>query len=238
MFLRLALLMFVCLSASIAHAADSEWKAGDNYFLIEPAQAPASDGKIVVTEAFSYACPACNAFRAIADDIRKALPANAEMQYLPASFIAAEDWPVFQRAFLTARALDLVDKTHNAMFDAVWSSGELATSDPVTHRPKNPLPTIEDVAQFYAKYGVSADQFVATANSFAINTQMKRADAQIKAYGIDSTPTLIVNGKYRVTARSAGSADKIKPLVLYLIAKEAAAMKGAEPASAEPAHNE
>ena len=39
---------------------------------------------------------------------------------------------------------------------------------------------------------------------------MKRADAQIKAYGVDSTPTIIVNGKYRVTAVSAGGWDKVQ----------------------------
>ncbi len=220
MHFRYLLLMIACLTGGFAHAADTEWKAGDNYFLIEPAQPPADADKVVVTEAFSYACPACNSFRPIVSDIRKALPANAELTYLPASFNPAEDWPVFQRGFLTARALGLVDKTHEAMFEAIWSTGELAISDPKTNRPKNPLPSIEDVAKFYSKYGVSAEDFVATANSFAINTQMKRADAMIKAYGVDSTPTLIVNGKYRLTARSAGSVANAQALVLYLVAKE------------------
>jgi thiol:disulfide interchange protein DsbA len=142
------------------------------------------------------------------------------MVYLPASFRSDEDWPVFQRAFFAAQALGLVDKTHNEMFDAIWKEGSLKITDPATRKLVNPLPTIDDVAKFYAKYGVKAEDFVGTANSFAVNTKMKRADAQIKAYGVDSTPTMVVNGKYRITAQSAGGWDKVPALVKHLIEQE------------------
>ena len=64
--------------------------------------------------------------------------------------------------------------------------------------------------------------WIILASSFAINTKMKRADAMLKAYGVDSTPTLIVNGKYRLTTQSAGGVDKIVPLIQFLLAKDAA----------------
>lgn len=154
--------------------------------------------------------------------VKEALPANAELVYLPASFRPDEDWPVFQRAFYAAQSLGIVDKTHDATFDAVWKDdGTLRISDAATHRPVKPMPTIEDVARFYATTaGIKAEDFVGVANSFAVNTKMKRADAQIKASGVDSTPTIIVNGKYRLTASSAGSIDKVVPLVKFLIEKE------------------
>jgi len=85
---------------------------------------------------------------------------------------------------------------------------------------KKPLPTIEDAAKFYANYGVKAEDFVATANSFTINTRMKQADAWIKATAVESTPTIIVNGKYRLTPSSAGGWDQVQQLVLYLIRQE------------------
>lgn len=201
-------------------AQQPPYEAGKHYFLVEPPQPTTTGEKIEVLEVFSYACPACNAFRPFADKIKASLPKNAEMTYLPAAFRADEDWPVFQRAFLAAKALGLVDKTHDAMFDAVWKEGSLKITDPVSHKIVNPMPTIDDVAKFYAKHGVSAEDFVGTANSFAINTKMKAADAQIKAYGVDSTPTIIVNGKYRITAASAGGWDKVEPLVSYLVNQE------------------
>jgi thiol:disulfide interchange protein DsbA len=221
---RVSALLFGIAFAAFAHAAaDDAFEAGKHWFPVEPAQPTANADKIEVVEVFSYACPACNMFQPTMQKLKAALPANAELVYLPASFRPDEDWPVFQRAFYAAQALGIIDKTHDATFDAVWKDdGTLRISDATTHRPVKPLPTIEDIAAFYSKFGVKAEDVVGVANSFAINTKMKRADAQLKAYGVDSTPTLIVNGKYRLSVQSAGGVDKVVPLVKFLIAKEGA----------------
>jgi thiol:disulfide interchange protein DsbA len=219
MLTRLAVVLFGWVVLSSVEAQQT-WEAGKNYFPVEPPQATTTGDKVEVLEVFSYACPACNVFRTFADKIKADLPANAEMTYLPAAFRSDEDWPAFQRAFFAAQALGLVDKTHDAMFDAVWKEGSLKVSDPVTHALAKPLPTTEDIAKFYATYGVKPEDFVGTANSFAVNMKMKRADAQIKAYGVDSTPTIIVNGKYRVTGQSAGGFDKVPAVVAYLVGQE------------------
>jgi thiol:disulfide interchange protein DsbA len=214
---RFVAVLFGLAVLPLAHAQALQYEAGKQYFLVEPSQPTTTGDKIEVLEVFSYACPACNAFQTIANKIKSDLPANAQMAYLPAAFRTDEDWPVFQRAFFAAQALGLVEKTHDAMFDAVWKEGSLKINDPVTHKLVQPMPTIDDVAKFYAKYGVKAEEFVGTANSFAVNAKIKRADAQVKAYGVDSTPTIIVNGKYRLTAQSAGGWDKVPALVTYLI---------------------
>jgi len=194
------------------------WEEGKHYFLVEPPQATTSGNKVEVAEVFSYGCPACNMFTATMSKIKTSLPANASINYIPASFRADEDWPLFQRAFFTAQALGILEKSHDAMFKAIWGAeGPLKIHD-AQNKPLHP--TLEAVAQFYAQYGVKPEDFIATANSFAINTQMKRADAMIKAAAVESTPTLIINGKYRLNTQTAGGPDKIIPLVQYLVQKE------------------
>jgi len=221
--LRLLIATFAStLVAPVAQAqalAANEWKEGTHYFLVEPAvPSEAAGGKIEVTEVFSYGCPACNFFNPTMVKLRKSLPANAVMTYVPASFKANEDWPMFQRAYLTAAALGVAEKSHDAMFEAVWKpNAPLAIMSDDGRSLKNPLPTIEDAAKVYVQYGVKADEFVATANSFAINAKMKRADAYLKATGTESTPTLVVGGKYRFTPASAGGEEKVIPLAQYLI---------------------
>ena len=223
MFARLLIAVFTsALAAPLAVAqapAASPWKEGTHYFLVEPAvpsEAPA--GKVEVTEVFSYGCPACNFFNPTMVKLRKSLPANAVMTYVPASFKANEDWPMFQRAYLTAATLGIAEKSHDAMFEAVWKpNAPLAIMSEDGRSLKSPLPTIEDAAKVYAQYGVKAEDFVATANSFAINAKMKRADAYLKATGTESTPTLVVAGKYRFTPASAGGEEKVIPLAQYLI---------------------
>ncbi|HEV2540912.1 MAG TPA: thiol:disulfide interchange protein DsbA/DsbL [Frateuria sp.] len=204
---------------------NGKWVEGKNYFRIEPAQPKAtSTDKIEVTEVFSYGCPACNQFHPIVEKLAASLPANAVMAYLPASFIPQENWPMLQRAYFAAKALGVADKGNDAMYDAVWKSGELSAMNPTGTglKPQDALPTIEDAAKVYAKYGADPKEFVAVANSFSINTQMKRADDLIKAYGVAGTPTIVVDGKYRFDVSSAGGYPQAIELANWLVAKEAA----------------
>jgi thiol:disulfide interchange protein DsbA len=223
---RIAILLAGLLCAATAGA--QTWTEGKNYFVIEPRQSTSVEpGKIEVIEVFSYGCPACNAFVPTAEKMKASLPPNAVMTYLPASFIPTEGWPMFQRAFFAAKALNIVDRTHNKMFDAVWGSGELSVVDRKTNRLKNPLPSIEDASKFYARVGgVKAEDFVSAAKSFGVEAQMRRADMLIKdAYKVPSTPTIIVNGRYRLDGQTAGGSQQLIDLTNWLVAKETQAKK-------------
>ena len=170
---------------------------------------------------FSYGCPACAGFNPIARKLKASLPANAIFSYVPAAFRADEDWPMFQRAYIAAQLMGIADKTHDAMFEAVWTTGELQTVDPVSSRLRDPLPSIENAARFYNRHaGVKVEDFVATANSMTTSMKMREADEFIKLYRVDSTPTIIVNRKYRTDASKAGGYAQLVDLVDWLVAKE------------------
>jgi protein dithiol oxidoreductase (disulfide-forming) len=214
------LLVLVLIFSSTARAAT--WMEGKNYFLVNPPRpTAAAPGKVEVMEVFSYGCPACNAFLPVMNRLKQALPANAVVTYLPASFNPGEDWPMFQVAFCTAQVLGVAEKTHDAMFDAVWKTGELATIDPATQGIKKNLPTIEDAARFYNRTaGVPVATFLSTAKSFAVDIKVRSAEDAIEAYQVDRTPTIVVNGKYRLHVESAGGTDQLIELVKWLVAKE------------------
>jgi thiol:disulfide interchange protein DsbA len=220
--LALALTLTLTLAyLPMAHAATA-WIEGKNYALINPPRpTKLPPGKVEVTEVFSYGCPACNAFIPTMHKLKQALPANAVLTYLPASFNPSEDWPMFQQAYFTAQALGVAEATHDAMFNAVWATGELSIIDPSTQRIKSPLPTIEDAARFYQKKaGVPVANFLSTAKSFGVDMKIRAAEQTIAAYGVDRTPTLVVNGKYRVTTESSGGPDQMVELIQWLVAKE------------------
>jgi len=215
-------LLAVLLLVLSGGARAASWVEGTNYVrLTPPQQTTVPSGKVEVMEVFSYACPACNAFQPVMTRLRAALPANVQLVYLPASFIPAEDWPMFQRAYFAAQLLGVAERTHQAMFDAVWKTGELATTAAGGTRIRDRLPTIEDAARFYERTaGVKAQQFLAMANSFGVDSKMRAADAQILAMHVESTPTIIVNGRYRVVRDSLADNDQLVELVKYLVAKE------------------
>lgn len=211
-------------TASAQSPVQSPWIEGKHYFVIRPA-APKSlpADKIEVAEAFSYACPACYSFHSYAKELEAALPSNAQLVYQHASFNKAESWPLFQRAMLTAEALGVREKTHEAMLRAVWETGELAVIDLRTNRLKSAQPTLEQIAKFYERTAsVKAQDFLAAAKSFGVQAAINRTEAWLRAARIDSTPTLVVNGKYRVTIPSAGGPEQMIELVKYLVAKESA----------------
>jgi len=221
--MRVVLTLTLGLAALGARAAD--WQQGVNYFLIEPPQpSGVAPGKIEVTEVFSYACPACNHFYPTVDRLKASLPANAELDLIPAGFRPDEDWPMFQRAYYAAQVLGIYKRTHDAMFDAIWKTGELGVFDVRTNRIKQPPPSIQDAAAFYAKEaGVKPEAFVAAANSFGVDTRVRQADQLIKNYRVESTPTIVVAGKYRLDVQSAGGPDQLIDLVKWLVAKESGA---------------
>lgn len=215
------LLTALLVAAPWAGAA-TQWVEGRNYFVLQPAQ-PTSvgAGKIEVTEVFSYACPACDHFYPLMDRLQSSLPANVVVNYVPASFNPTEDWPMFQRAYYTALVLGLINKhTHDAMFDAVWKTGELSVVVPGTNQLRRPPPSIADAARFYAQQtGVNPQTFISTANSFGVDSRIRQADQYARDCQIDETPTIIVNGTYRVTPPSAGGYEQMVEVTKYLVAK-------------------
>ena len=205
------------LLATAAFAADTpppaaarQWVAGSDYLVLDPPVPTSTGSKIEVVEVFSYACPHCAHFQTYIDELKSKLPANAQFVLLPAVFNAA--WEPFARAFYTAQALGLVDKTHQALFDAL-------------HRDHLPITSMDALAKFYAGYGADPATFLSTATSFVIDAKMAHGNDLVREYHVEGTPTLIVNGKYRVamnSERSIGPAEAVK-LTLYLVQLEAQA---------------
>jgi len=198
------------------------WAEGTHYFLITPAlQTSVPPGKIEITEVFSYGCPHCSEFRPVVKQLKAALPPNAVFVQRPASFNPSEDWPMLQRAYVTAEVLGIADKANDGIFDAVWKTGELAVVDLQTNRLKSPQPTIQDAARVYNRLtGVAVDKFLSVSQSFAVEVRMKADDAYVLHGQVDSTPTIIVNGKYRLSTSSAGGANELLQLVKFLVARE------------------
>lgn len=208
--------------AAAASAQAQSWVAGKHYTVIPTQRTNVPAGKVEVMEVFSYGCPACNQFLPTMKKLKAALPANAQLVYLPAAWNKAEAWPMFQRAYLTAQSLGVADKAHDAMFQAIWATGELGVTE-ASGRLKKNLPTIDDAARFYARVaGVKAADFVNASKSFSVDLKMRQADSQIIAMQVSGTPTLVVNGKYRLNNESLQTNDEMIALVNFLVAKESA----------------
>ena len=154
------------------------------------------------------------------------LPADVRLTYLPAPF--GGFWEPYAKAYYAAEALGVAEASHDAVFRAIHIERAL---------PVQPVPSNEQIGEFYAQYGVNPATFASTMASFGVNGKLNRARQFIqRAFGSEagSTPTLVVNGKYRVTGKSLEENIRIAQ---QLVERERAATQGpaAETGTAAPA---
>ena len=152
------------------------------------------DGKVEVVEIFGYTCPHCATFAPLMSAWKSIAPADVRITYLPAPF--GGYWEPYAKAYYAAEALGVAEASHDAVFRAIHIERAL---------PVQPVPSNEQIGEFYAQYGVNPATFASTMASFGVNGKLNRARQFIqRAFGSEagSTPTLVVNGKYRVTGHS------------------------------------
>ena len=81
--------------------------------------------------------------------------------------------------------------------------------------------SVQDIAAFYARFGVDPQQFASTMSSFAIDGKLRKAKQFATRSAIEGTPTLIVDGKYRILGKA--REDQIR-ILDQLVAQEQAAL--------------
>lgn len=186
-----------------------EARTGEGYIRIAQPVRTSDPDKIEVTEVFWYGCSHCFDFEPMMHTWEKQLPDDVVVVRSPAMW--NELMVLHAKAFYTAKTLDVLDKVHQPLFDEI-------------NLNKNPLRDRDAIEKlFLAHTDLDAETFRKTFDSFGVNSQVKQADARARSYGIAGTPELIVNGKYRVTGRAAGSKANMLKVAEELIEKERAA---------------
>lgn len=212
--LRSALVLMAALAAAAAFPlaaapAASAPVEGEDYRVIEGgAPFKPVPGKVEVAEVFGYTCGHCARFEPQLAAWKRTLPARANFVAVPAPF--GGHWIPYARAYVAAQALGVADRSHGAMFRALHDERRLPMSNP----------SAEEIAAFYADYGVAAPRFVAAYNAPTVDAQLARARAFITRSGIDGTPSMVVAGRYHVLGRS--PADTLR-IARWLVDRELAA---------------
>lgn len=207
--------------------------AGTDYVEIPNGQPYETDAaRIEVAEIFGYVCPFCAAVQPTASAMKAKLPPDVNMVYIPAAFGAM--WDTYAKAYYTAEAMGLTDKTHDAMYRAIHIDKTL--------KGERGMDTPQDIAAFYAAYGADPGQFVSSMQSFAVASKVNRGKQFImNAFSngdTPSTPTFVVNGKYRIKGKSVDDMFRIlNQLIVAERAKLAAAPAATPSAPVAPAND-
>ncbi len=199
------LLLIACCVPAFAWA--QPFVEGTDYVVLPEPVRTRDATKIEVVELFWYGCPHCYHLEPLSKAWQAKKPADVDFWRSPAIF--NERWALHAQAFYAAEVLGVGEKVHGPLFEALAAN------------PKG-LADVEQIADFFATQGVKKEDFMGAWASFGVQSALKQAEARQRAYQVSGTPALIVNGKYRVTARSL---EQIFPVVDFLVEKERATLK-------------
>lgn len=190
-----------CLSCFSAFAAAN----GEGYVRLAKEWPVQDANKIEVQVFFAYTCGYCYTF-ASTQLYDWDVPADVDYQDIPLNFSNTQH---MSRAYHAAVALGINKTFHPALFDAFLNK-------------RRRFKSVEELANFASRYGVTEEQFLSAYNSFGVNVAMNRSDTLAKNYQIASVPAVVVNGKYLTSPSLAGGHAEALQMIEKLIRQERA----------------
>lgn len=202
----------LCLLTLFAVAEESvDWKAGEHYDVIAPAQRTQDSSKIEVGEFFWYGCAHCYSFEPVLKSWVKQLPEDVYFRGIPAMWGGAME--LHARAFYAAQSLGESEELNDAIFSAMNVDGKALKSE-------------DEIAEIFVQHGVPEDKFHSVFNSFGVDSQIRQASAVARGAKISGTPAMMINGKYLISPRKAGSFQDMLKIADHLIAQEREVIAG------------
>ncbi|MEM1154363.1 MAG: thiol:disulfide interchange protein DsbA/DsbL [Pseudomonadota bacterium] len=203
----LSVFLFVPLLAC-GQAVGETYVAGENYDVINPPVRTSDPAKVEVVEFFWYGCGHCYNFEPLLEVWKETLPEDVDFRGSPAMWNPMME--LHARAFYAAEVLGVLDEMNSVIFQAM-------------NVDKKPLASEGEIEALFVANGVSAEDFSKAFNSFGVTSQVNQAAARARAAKITGTPAMMVNGKYHISSRKAGSQADMLKVADFLIAKEQAA---------------
>lgn len=196
--------IFLLTLAFGAHA--QQYEAGVHYQPLPVPVQTANNDAVEVVEVFSYACVHCYNFEPLLATWVAQQGSGVVFSRTPAIFNPT--WEQLAQAYYTAEALDVTDRVHGALFEAIHVT------------PRDVLDPVVLAELFYEQADVDPVQFTKVYDSFGVRSKVQQASARGRAYRVTGVPSLIVNGKYRVDGRMAGGSESMLKVANFLVEKE------------------
>ncbi|MDO9052430.1 MAG: thiol:disulfide interchange protein DsbA/DsbL [Gallionella sp.] len=195
--------MFVAAFILLGSSAFAAAPAGKGYTLLNSAQ-PASSKKIEVLEFFFYECSHCFYLHGELAAWEKTMPADVELTFVPTIF--RDSTEPLARTFYALESIGKIKQMDDAIYQAI-------------HVKQANLYDLNTIGAFVGSNGVDRSKFSAAYNSFTVNSKVVRAKQMIRSYGINGTPTLVVDGKYAITGLQPADTIRVLNEVIAMVRK-------------------
>ncbi len=205
--MRLSVSIFAVAFLALSTSLQANIIAGHDYVVLDNPQRQESNGKIEVTEFFSWGCPHCYEFYPKLARWLATLPKDTSFKRVPVG-LGHPEWESLARAFYALQATGDVDRLDAQIFEDI-------------HKNHVWLYDEQSITAWVGKHGVNVSKFTAAYRSFGVNTNVGQAEQKSEDYRIPGVPALTIDGKYMVS----DAQEKMLSTSTQLIAMEQAASK-------------
>ena len=199
------LLIMAASSALFCQAADNSYQSGVHYETLPNPVLTRDASKIEVVDLFWYGCSHCYTFKPKLESWQKTQLSDVDFVGVPAVWSA--EMRLHAKAYYTAQALKNFDLMHDIIFDAM-------------HLKKEKLKNESEITKLFVAHGAALEKFSKIFNSGTIEMAVDFAEKKQAKYRLRGTPEMVVNGKYRISGKSAGSQSEMLKVATFLIEKE------------------
>tara|TARA_B110000285_G_scaffold44240_1_gene49251 strand:- start:198 stop:839 length:642 start_codon:yes stop_codon:yes gene_type:complete len=189
----------------LCQASEDPYQAGVQYEVLPEPVLTRDSSKIEVVDLFWYGCSHCYSFKSTLESWQKAQLEDIYFVGIPA--VWQTEMRLHAKAYYTAQALKIFDVMHDVIFDAM-------------NLKKEKLQNQAEIASLFLAHGVTSEKFSKIFNSGTIEMAVDFAEKKQAQYRLRGTPEIVVNGKYRISGRSAGSPSEMLKVATFLIDKE------------------
>lgn len=206
--LALAALPASLVVASVAGTAHAQQRARVNYeYRIVTPQPVMTGDRVEVIEFFWYGCPYCNQLQPPLESWLKRKPADVEFRRIPALF--RQSWVPHARIYYTLEALGELDRLHQNVYRAI-------------HVDKDALDSTSRSADWAARHGIDRARWLSTFESPEVQRKAEQAISATRAYSIEGTPSLVVDGRFVTSTAMSESVTGVITILddLIVLARE------------------
>ena len=172
-----------------------------DYRAIDP-QPVADPARIEVLEFFYYGCRWCNEFEPYLNEWLQRKPKDVLFGYQPA--IRNRRWLPLTKAYFALQSMGQLPRLHAALYRAY-------------HRDERNLEDEAELVRWVAKQGIARAHFEMVLNSDQTMARVEEAREATYAYTVETTPSVVVDGRYLTSSGMAGGVSELMPIVEDLI---------------------
>lgn len=187
--------------------ADAAAVAGKDYLLVRPA-VPMTGKPVIIHDFFAYTCPHCLTFAPVLEEFVASLPKDGSVKVIPAPVAWNSTYEIFPRTYFAFEALGKLPELHMPFWE--WVIKE-------EHDWKSTEDMSADVTKWVTGHGIGEAAWKRTLAGFSVVAKSRQASALWQSYGVDSTPSVGVAGKYLTAPHLAGTRRRTIDVLRELI---------------------